>query len=370
MAQVAGRRGGDMVQRLPRRHDGLHRHHAMAFITHTLGHLGMINQAWQWRPGYRTRLVARVTHIGGGGVVRTLATGERAIMTTDACRADGLRMIHPIRRYREPGRGGFVVTQLTGIGGRYMVAALAAGIDAIMATDAVIQEARVIDHRRFPLRGTVAVATILLGGNMGGDLAGGDNAVVTTGAGAVHLGMIHRAVGHWRPWYGCRLVAGLAQVAGVNMIKILTTGYLTVVADTAGCGHLSVIDTIISHREPGRRKFVVAHLTLIAGGHMGWAFTAGDNGVVTTDAIIDDRCMIHSRWQPLGGAVARAAIVDRRYVVVVLATGDNAIVTTFTSATHLGVIHGAVRHRRPRQRAALVAGLAIVGSIDVTPRFA
>jgi hypothetical protein len=50
--------------------------------------------------------------------------------------------------------------------------------------------------------------------------------------------------------------------------------------------------------------------------------------------------------------------------------GNNTVMATGTGAEHFIMIHGAIGHRRPARREAVVATVAHVGAVDVIARFA
>ncbi len=247
---------------------------------------------------------------------------------------------------------------------------LAAGIDAIMATDAVVDNRAMIHHRGFPLGGAVARTAIIGRWYMGGYLAGRPDAIMTTVAAAKHLGVIHGSRSDRSPGYGCRLVTGFAPVSGCKMGSTFAGSDLAVMAHAAGGGDLAVIDTVIGHREPGRGEFVVAELALIAGRHVQRTLAAGAVAIVATDAVVDNGGVIHRRRQPLSGTVASATVINRRDMIGVLAGGNVAIMATHAGAPHLGMIHGIRRHRRPGQRAAFMTSIAVIGGIDMVGKLA
>lgn len=85
--------------------------------------------------------MTRFTGVGGGNMLRRLATGVGAVMTTDAVGHD-IGMIH---LDREPGQR--VVTSIAGLHGEHMGRAFAAGNHIIVATVAAADDLRVV-HRR------------------------------------------------------------------------------------------------------------------------------------------------------------------------------------------------------------------------------
>ena len=83
------------------------------------------------------------------------------------------------------------MTGLANIRGRHVRDTLTAGIGAIVATDTISGNATMIHRRYRPCRRNMTDITGLVGGNMGGPLARGNNTVMTALAGTNHLTMIH-----------------------------------------------------------------------------------------------------------------------------------------------------------------------------------
>ena len=77
---------------------------------------------------------------------------------------------------------------------------LATGIGAVMTGYAVTDESRVIDPGcRNPGCGVMTDIAFLGGGKMRGGFPGGEHAIMATGAGTHHLGMIHIRFRHRSP---------------------------------------------------------------------------------------------------------------------------------------------------------------------------
>lgn len=114
--------------------------------------------------------MAGFTYIGGIDVAGGFTTGGGAIVTTETG-ADYLIMIHCIGGHRCPGCRTRQVAGVTRIGAIDMV----------------------------------------------GRFSTGNRAVVTTGAGANHMAMIHRARLYWCPRCRSRLVAGITGVGRINV---------------------------------------------------------------------------------------------------------------------------------------------------------
>ena len=72
-----------------------------------------------------------------------------------------------------------------------MVLALARRVDAVVATDAVVKDVRVIESGWYPGGRRVAVVTVVAAVDMCRVLARGNGTVVTGHAGSDHLEVIH-----------------------------------------------------------------------------------------------------------------------------------------------------------------------------------
>ena len=140
---------------------------------------------------------------------------------------------------------------MTGIAGRGAIdvrGALATGNAAIMAGDAVARECGVIRHCAAndgrPVCGDVAVTTFLSGSKMCRPLALRNHTIMTTRAHTNNLGMIHGGSGNGCPHRElCLGVAGIAHIAGVDVIGTLRCRDGTVVA-TGACTY----DFVMVHR--------------------------------------------------------------------------------------------------------------------------
>lgn len=95
-------------------------------------------------------------------------------------------------------------------------------------------------------------------------------------------------------------------------------------------------------------------------------FAGGIRSIVTTTTIAGYVCVIEIRWNPAIGSVAGIAVVSARYVRRALANRNRIVVTRFTGANNLRVIHHL--HGLPHRR--IVAILANIGRLYVGQAFA
>lgn len=114
------------------------------------------------------------------------------------------------------------MTGVTAIGGVDVRSALATGRDAVVTRGAAANNLAVVhqcvDQRR-PRRGWRQMTAVAIIGtaDMCATLAAGRSAIVTTDAGANDLGMVYRSRSQRKP--GCRgwLMTGVASIAGVDV---------------------------------------------------------------------------------------------------------------------------------------------------------
>ena len=138
-------------------------------------------------------------------------------MTTDAG-AHHFQMIHRRLRHRRPARGKFLVTFLARIAGCDMRGMFATGGIAVMTTDTIAGNCRMIDHRqRNPGNDIMATIAIQIGDDMGRRFTGSNNAIMTIETDAQHLRMIDRVGSDRYPRHRTGLMTGLAGIAAINM---------------------------------------------------------------------------------------------------------------------------------------------------------
>lgn len=102
---------------------------------------------------------------------------------------DYLTMIH--RERRCPTRREFIMTELTFVAGQNMPAGLAAGIHAIMTVNTTVNDGTMIHTSRCPGCGSMTNITLSRGHHMPRWFTGGNGTVMTAGANAQHLCVVH-----------------------------------------------------------------------------------------------------------------------------------------------------------------------------------
>lgn len=120
------------------------------------------------------RRMAVVAVIATGNMTGVLA-GRDSTVVTGRTDTDHLRMVNPVGR----GKDDVVMTVLTHVGRQNMCRVLADGLGAVMAAEAVVDDCGMIEGRRYPAVGRVAVVTRVAARNVRWILASGSRAVVT-----------------------------------------------------------------------------------------------------------------------------------------------------------------------------------------------
>lgn len=350
-------------------------------------------------------------------------------MATETSAAQ-LGMIHPVRRHRQPASRQLVMASVADIAAGDVGRRLAAGDDAVMASDTVIGKARVIHLRPQPLGSTVAGVAFRAGRHVGCALAGGDHIVMATAADPNDLTMVHGAGRHWCPGGESGDMAVFTQVSGIDVSggsgrgpdaggvtlhAIIGNGQhavhqfgrqpgVNVMAQIAGLGGrymirrlgrrrgqcrdrdhaMTVVAETVEHlrvirqpgqRRPGRWAGGMTGFTQIGGARMGALLAGGDGIVMATDATAHHLRMVDRRrghwfpgYRPL--RMTRIAHIGSGDMRGRLATGLHIIVTAHASADDLGMIHPVGCYRLPGQRRLVMATVAGIRSRDVVPRLA
>lgn len=123
------------------------------------------------------------------------------------------------------------------------------------------------------------------------------------------------------------------------MRRMLAAGQRAVVTSVTGAECLRMIDGTGRHWRPVSREFFVTGIAHIGTGYMAGALAVGEYTVVTTDAVIDERGVIHRRRYPLLCAMAIATLLGGRNMIRAFARGGYIIVTAGTNADDFVVIH-------------------------------
>jgi len=169
--------------------------------------------------------VTVITLCRGRQVINILAFGSDTVMTTRTS-TQHLEVIY--RHRRNP--GGVAVAVFANVGRTDMLETLAGRRHAIVTAATGLGGRGMIEARGQPGIGRVTVVALCRGLQVINILARGGNAIVTTGTGAQHLGVIHGDC--WLPNTG--RVAIFANISGADVIQRLTGGGYTIMTITTG----------------------------------------------------------------------------------------------------------------------------------------
>jgi len=276
-------------------------------------------------------------------VIRRL-TGCRRAIVAGGTGTQHLRMVH----FENRGPDGRAMAVFANVGGLRMLRILASSVDAVMAANAVAGNVGVIESRRSPGDGGMAIVTVISAGNMGPVLAGCRYAIVTGATGTQHLRVVN---GEYRR----KCIGGMTVVTDVcrgDVLLVLADCIGAVVTGVAGTEDLRMVN------RKYRRKCIggMAVLTDVRCRHVPLVLAGRVRAVMTGETIPRDIRMIEGRRKPASRRVAIVAGIPAGHVVRCLASGNNAVMTVAADAVYLGVING--KHGRK-----YVGGVAVLADI-------
>lgn len=121
-------------------------------------------------------------------------------------------------------------------------------------------------------------------------------------------------------------------------------------------------------RSPTGGKFFVTGIAHITAGDMTCAFPAGEDPIVTSNAVVHKRRVIYSCRNPLLRIMTIVTFLGGGNMVRAFACSCHVVVTTGTNTQHFIVIYDA--DRSPGYRRGLVTGFARIGGTNVVGSFA
>ena len=201
---------------------------AVVAVETVAGDIDMIKVGRQ--PGYRRMAVIAV--IAAGNVCRVLA-GRRYAVVAGPAGTENLCMVHSNRRHPDAG----VVAILTDIRRLDVRCGLACRGNAVVAADTVVGNTHVIEVRRPPRDGGMAVIARIAAGNMCRVLAGGCDAVVARITGTDYLCVINRVCRREQ----VRVVTILADITRLDMGRIFAGCLDAIVTIEAGSGDVYMV---------------------------------------------------------------------------------------------------------------------------------
>ena len=289
-----------------------------------------------------------LTDVGSQDMGRVFAGRIRAVVAANAVVGD----IHMVEGRRHPGVG--CVAIVTVVATRKVRRVLAFRRHAIVTGEARADDLRMVNHvRRRERHIVMAVLAYICRINVRGVLAGRVRAVVAADAvvGDVHMVKVRRNPGVSR-------VAVITVVATRKVRRVLAFGRHAVVAGEARANDLRVIDQV-GWRE---RHVVVAVLAYVRRIDMDGVLTGCVRAVVAADAVVGDVHMVKVRRRPGVSRVAVITVVATGKVRRVLAFCRHAIVAGEAGANHLRMVD----HVGRRKRRNVMTIFADVCGVDVS----
>lgn len=180
-----------------------------------------------------------------------------------------------------------------------------------------------------------------------------------------HFVVIHIGWRYRLPGRGSGGMAGIAIVRRVNVRCTLSRRDISVVTANTGANHLRMIHRSRSNWCPGSREFLVAGIAQIGGVNMGGTLSTGVGAIVAIDTVIDEVRMIHTGWSPGVRGMADVTFVVGLEMRDALARGNGAVVATGTDTQHFIVIHVGGRYRLPRRGSGCMTRIAVISSVDM-----
>ncbi len=271
----------------------------------------------------RMTIIAVVTAIDMRWV---LAFCNRAVVTGIAG-ANNLQVVDPVCRNEE----NVVVAVLAQICRLNMHRAFSDRIRAVVTTEAVTRDIDMIEIRRNPANGRMAVIAGVATSDMCRILAFGDRAVVAGVTRTDNLGVIYLVCGSKNG----SVMAVITRISGVYMRRILACSNASVVTGTARADHLCMVHLVCW----SERHIVVAVFTNAACLDMRRILAGSIHTVMAAEAVVDDVRMIESGRSPACGCVAVVAGITTGDMCQVLAFGNRAVVAGVTGTNHVGMVH-------------------------------
>jgi len=193
----------------------------------------------------------------------------------------------------------------------------------------------------------------------------GNHTIMTTYAGTIDLGVVNRTGCNRRPHSGEFFMTGITDVRCVDMCRPFTTRSYTIVT-----GNTVVDETSVVHRSWNPLLGTVTDVTFIGGRNVGRSFTGGNYIIVTTGAHTQNFRMVHTTLRnrrPWRGCwrMAGFTYIGGINVIGTFSRSDHTIMTTETGTNNLSMIHRTIGYRRPWRGTRLMAGIAVIGSINV-----
>jgi len=272
------------------------------------------------------RAVAVIAGITAGDVPRVLASRQYAVVA-GAAHANNLAVIHG--HYWRKDVGGMAV--LTDIRGLDMCRIFAGRVYAVMAADTITHDIHMVEIRRQPGHGAVAIVTIVAAGDVPLVFSGCCEAIMAGAATAQHLRVINDC--HWHERNGRMTV--FADVGRANVRCTFPDCIDVVMARSAAAHYLGVVDCV--HWRENIR--IVAIFANIGGLHMQRILAHCLGAVMAAEAVIGNVGVIKKHREPAHGAVAIVTSITAGNVSRVLASRGYAVVARTATANDLRMVN-------------------------------
>ena len=140
-------------------------------------------------------------------------------------------------------------------------------------------------------------------------------------------------------------------------------------ADT-GSNDLRMIHCPVSNGRPGCREALMTVITQVRGINVICTFTTGLNTIMAGNTAIGrQRCMVNRSGYPLLCTMTHIALFAGGDVSRTFTSSNQIIVTAGTNPDYLIVVYGTVGNRCPWCWVHCMAGVAVIGGINVIGTF-
>ena len=193
----------------------------------------------------------------------------------------------------------------------------------------------------------------------------GGRTVMTAGTRTNNLRMINSCRGYGHPGRGSGCMTRITLITTVDVIGSFATGDNTIMTADTGPNHLRVVNCGNRYRHPCRRRFLMTEFASITAIDVRWPFATCCHPIVTTDAVIEKRRVIHYRWYPRDNRMTGIAFLCGDNMRRSFTGGDDIVVACRADSNDFVMIHRTVCQRRPGCRRRLMARFTNISSINV-----
>jgi hypothetical protein len=152
----------------------------------------------------------------------------------------------------------------------------------------------------------------------------------------------------------------IAIIRGCNVGGALATSSCAIVTADTSTDHLRVVNRRRCNRCPGSREFLMAGIAQIRGINVRGTLTCRIRAVMTIDTVIHKAAVINDGRCPVRGDMTGIALLGRLKMRCTLTRCNCAIMTGRTSACYLIMIDTSRRNRLPWRGARRMTGRTII----------